>query len=130
MRRATASRCRWAGATSTTAPARPSTSPATSGSGSPARRCTSTAARTRRRAGPAAKTAPTHRERPDRSERPVTDLFEPALPELEHGLPGPAPGEYVPEPGMRTRGFSALGFRQFRLLFAANSIGDVGYWIS
>jgi MFS family permease len=60
----------------------------------------------------------------------VTDLFEPALPELEHGLPGPAPGEFVPEPGAAKYAFRALGFRQFRLLFAASSIGDIGYWIS
>jgi len=60
----------------------------------------------------------------------VTDLYEPALPELEHALPGPAPGEFVPEPGTPTHAFRALGFRQFRLLFAASSIGDVGYWIS
>jgi len=65
-----------------------------------------------------------HRDRPR-----VTDLFEPALPELEHGLPGPAPGEFVPDPGTPTHAFRALGIRQFRLLFAANSIGDVGYWI-
>jgi MFS family permease len=60
----------------------------------------------------------------------VTDLYEPALPELEHALPGPAPGEFVPPPGTPTHAFRALGIRQFRLLFAANSIGDVGYWIS
>ena len=60
----------------------------------------------------------------------MTDLFEPALPELEHGLPGPAPGELVPEPGAAKYAFRALGFRQFRLLFAASSIGDIGYWIS
>jgi MFS family permease len=60
----------------------------------------------------------------------MTDLFEPALPELEHALPGPAPGEFVAEPGAAKHAFRALGFRQFRLLFAASSIGDVGYWIS
>ena len=60
----------------------------------------------------------------------MTDLFEPALPELEAALPGPAPGEMVPEPGISNHAFRALGYRQFRMLFAANSIGDVGYWIS
>lgn len=60
----------------------------------------------------------------------MTDLFEPALPELEAALPGPAPGEMVPEPGVSNHAFRALGYRQFRTLFAANSVGDVGYWIS
>lgn len=56
--------------------------------------------------------------------------FEAPLPELEAALPGPAPGELVPEPGVPTHPFRALRFRQFRLLFAASSIGDIGYWIS
>jgi len=50
--------------------------------------------------------------------------------ELEAALPGPAPGELVPEPGVRTHPFRALHHREFALLFAASSIGDVGYWIS
>ena len=56
--------------------------------------------------------------------------FEIAAPELEAALPGPAPGELVPEPGQRTHPFRALHHREFALLFAASSIGDVGYWIS
>jgi len=52
------------------------------------------------------------------------------LPELEAALPGPAPGELVPEPGVAHHPFRALHHREFRLLFSASSIGDVGYWIS
>lgn len=54
----------------------------------------------------------------------------PALPELEAALPGPAPGEPLPAPGLRAHAFRALSHRPFRLLFAASSIGDIGYWIS
>lgn len=56
--------------------------------------------------------------------------FEFASPEFEAALPGPSPGELVPEPGVPTHAFRALHHRQFRLLFSASSIGDVGYWIS
>lgn len=56
--------------------------------------------------------------------------FEVASPEIEASLPGPAPGELVPEPGVRTHAFRALHHRQFALLFAASTFGDIGYWIS
>lgn len=56
--------------------------------------------------------------------------FEFPAPELEAALPGPAPGELVLEPGQRTHAFRALHHREFALLFAASSIGDIGYWIS
>ena len=56
--------------------------------------------------------------------------FEIAGPELEAALPGPAPGELAPLPGQRTHAFRALHHREFALLFAASSIGDIGYWIS
>ncbi|MFA5884917.1 MAG: MFS transporter [Acidimicrobiia bacterium] len=62
------------------------------------------------------------------SRRPLE--FEIALPELEAALPGPAPGELAPEPGVRTHPFRALHHREFALLFSASSIGDIGYWIS
>lgn len=60
----------------------------------------------------------------------MTEGFEIAAPELEAALPGPAPGELVPEPGRRAHPFRALHHRQFALLFAASTIGDIGYWIS
>lgn len=56
--------------------------------------------------------------------------FEIAAPESEAALPGPAPGEIVPEPGVPTHPFRALHHRQFALLFSATTIGDIGYWIS
>jgi len=58
------------------------------------------------------------------------DGFEIASPEIEASLPGPAPGELIPEPGERTHPFRALHHRQFALLFASSTIGDIGYWIS
>jgi len=64
--------------------------------------------------------------------RPVESRFEyeVASPEIEAALPGPAPGELVPEPGVRTHPFRAWHHRPFRLLFSASMVGDVGYWIS
>lgn len=56
--------------------------------------------------------------------------FEIASPETEAALPGPAPGELVPEPGQSTHPFRALRHRQFARLFAASTFGDIGYWIS
>jgi len=70
----------------------------------------------------------TARSATDGSHLPVG--FEVASPELEAALPGPAPGELVAEPGERTHPFRALHHRQFALLFAASTIGDIGYWIS
>ncbi|MEX0666516.1 MAG: MFS transporter [Acidimicrobiia bacterium] len=58
----------------------------------------------------------------------MTDLI-PAFAEDEAGLPGPRIGESVRREGERQL-FRALAHREFRLLFAAYSIGDLGFWIS
>jgi len=52
----------------------------------------------------------------------------PALSEDEAGLPGPAIGE--PVALLPRQPFRALRHREFRLLFGAYAIGDVGFWIS
>jgi len=59
----------------------------------------------------------------------VTDLL-PVLSEDEAGLPGPRIGEPVLRGAGRAQLLSALSHREFRLLFAAYSIGDLGFWIS
>lgn len=66
----------------------------------------------------------------DASRRDEGVEFEFASPEIEAALPGPAPGELVPEPGARVHAFRAWRHRPFRLLFSASIVGDVGYWIS
>jgi MFS family permease len=51
--------------------------------------------------------------------------------EGEGGLPGPRPGEPVPPPpGERQRSFRALRHREFRQLWIAYAVGDIGFWIS
>lgn len=52
----------------------------------------------------------------------------PALNEDEAGLPGPAIGE--PVPVLPRQPFRAFRHREFRLLFGAYAIGDIGFWIS
>ncbi len=52
----------------------------------------------------------------------------PPLAEDELGLPGPSIGEPVVRPGRHP--FRALRRREFRLLFSAYAIGDLGFWIS
>lgn len=59
----------------------------------------------------------------------MTDLL-PVLSEDEAGLPGPRIGEPVLRGAGRAQLLSALSHREFRLLFAAYSIGDLGFWIS
>lgn len=59
----------------------------------------------------------------------MTDLL-PVLSEDEAGLPGPRIGEPVLRGAGRAKLLSALSHREFRLLFAAYSIGDLGFWIS
>ncbi len=55
----------------------------------------------------------------------------PVLSEDEAGLPGPRIGEPVRgRDGQRAQLFSAFKIREFRLLFGAYSIGDLGFWIS
>lgn len=54
----------------------------------------------------------------------------PALAEDEAGLPGPSIGEAVVDLRGGRRPFRALGHREFRLLFAAYALGDIGFWIS
>jgi MFS family permease len=53
----------------------------------------------------------------------------PYLSEDEAGLPGPAIGEAALSLEGR-RPFRALGHHEFRLLFGAYAIGDLGFWIS
>ena len=52
----------------------------------------------------------------------------PVLSEDEAGLPGPAIGE--PVALLPRQPFRAFRHREFRLLFGAYAIGDVGFWIS
>lgn len=52
----------------------------------------------------------------------------PPLAEDELGLPGPSIGEPVVRAGRDP--FRALRRREFRLLFSAYAIGDLGFWIS
>lgn len=54
----------------------------------------------------------------------------PVLTEDEAGLPGPRIGEPVRRRTERQPVFRALTHREFRLLFSASSIGDLGFWIS
>ncbi|MEX2256938.1 MAG: MFS transporter [Acidimicrobiia bacterium] len=54
----------------------------------------------------------------------------PPLAEDGAGLPGPGIGEPVLDREARHRPFRALRRREFRLLFSAYAIGDVGFWIS
>ncbi len=51
------------------------------------------------------------------------------FPEEEAGLPGPAIGEASPVLD-RHRPFRAFNHREFRLLFGAYAVGDLGFWIS
>ena len=53
----------------------------------------------------------------------------PPLAEDEAGLPGPAIGE-PPVALDRHQPFRSLRHREFRLLFTAYAIGDLGFWIS
>jgi MFS family permease len=57
----------------------------------------------------------------------VTELV-PPLAEDEAGLPGPRIGE--PIATARQQPFKSLAHREFRLLFFAYAIGDLGFWIS
>jgi MFS family permease len=60
----------------------------------------------------------------------VTDLAPvPSLAEDGAGLPGPSIGEAVTPRGER-RPFRAFRHREFRLLFVAYGVGDLGFWIS
>ncbi len=59
----------------------------------------------------------------------MTDLI-PILSEDEAGLPGPRIGEPVLRGAGRAQLLNALRHREFKLLFAAYSIGDLGFWIS
>ena len=54
----------------------------------------------------------------------------PPLAEDELGLPGPSIGAPVLTRDQRRRPFRALRRREFRLLFSAYAIGDLGFWIS
>jgi MFS family permease len=58
----------------------------------------------------------------------VPDLL-PAFAEDEAGLPGPRIGESA-RGAPRSQLFRAFSHREFRLLFGAYSIGDLGFWIS
>lgn len=64
----------------------------------------------------------------------MTDGFVPPLAENEAGLPGPSIGESIPHEPLigrgRRRPFRAFNNREFRLLFTAYAIGDIGFWIS
>jgi MFS family permease len=59
----------------------------------------------------------------------VTEHHVPALAEDEAGLPGPRVGEPIPTGG-RDQLFKALAHREFRRLFGAYAIGDLGFWIA
>ena len=61
----------------------------------------------------------------------MTDQLAPVPPlaEDEAGLPGPAIGE-PPVALDRHKPFRSLRHREFRLLFTAYAIGDLGFWIS
>ncbi len=61
----------------------------------------------------------------------MTDQLSPIPPlsEDEAGLPGPAVGE-TPVTLDRHQPFRALRHREFKLLFTAYGIGDLGFWIS
>ncbi len=61
----------------------------------------------------------------------MTDQLAPVPPlsEDEAGLPGPAVGE-APVTLDRHQPFRALHHREFKLLFTAYGIGDLGFWIS
>jgi MFS family permease len=59
----------------------------------------------------------------------MADLV-PAFAEDEAGLPGPRIGEPVRRGGERQKVWRAFAHREFKLLFAAYSIGDLGFWIS
>jgi MFS family permease len=54
----------------------------------------------------------------------------PALAEDEQGLPGPSIGERALDPEERRQPFRAFRHPEFRLLFIAYGIGDLGFWIS
>jgi len=60
----------------------------------------------------------------------MPDVPEIPFSESEAGLPGVAPGEWVPTPGSRHRGLRALRHPQFRFLFGASLFGDAVYWVS
>jgi MFS family permease len=54
----------------------------------------------------------------------------PSLAESEAGLPGPSIGERALGRDERRRPFRAFRHREFRLLFLAYGVGDLGFWIS
>ena len=56
--------------------------------------------------------------------------YVPILSEDEAGLPGPRIGEPILRGAGRVQLLSAFRHREFKLLFAAYSIGDLGFWIS
>jgi MFS family permease len=64
----------------------------------------------------------------------MSDGLMPPLAEDEAGLPGPSIGESIPHEPLigreRRRPFRAFNNHEFRLLFAAYAIGDIGFWIS